>query len=384
MIDKQINSLILSIYDATADASLWPVVLDRCAEFTGARSCAIFEYDSKPKKQPFHISHMCGSFPEKRMYKYVNGQIRQEKLDRLAAKRVTSSLDNIEALSDEIVYSDYSEFLNRSNVQALKSIGLRHRVIAFLSKDNLDTAQFTLQYQDGRGPATQQELARLNTILPHLAKAIDLGRPSLMLNSREGSFFTALDLLNIGVCILSSQGTVVHSNVEFQRQLEELAGFSVTIDGVLRFSRQESQSTFNKLMSNVRQHGKFGARPRKEVLTVNEDDHLCVEMTTLTKSRELGSQPHKGFLLFSIDTTKPLDFDPAALGLAFNLTDTEKQLVTLIASGMTNAQISELRERSITTINTQVKSIFAKCGVHSRVQFIRVLFSYGATVFTRY
>ncbi|MCV0429930.1 MAG: hypothetical protein K5905_31230, partial [Roseibium sp.] len=172
------NELIHAIYDAAIDPKLWPNVLDRLVIASGAYSCAIFESDENVGTMPFQIAHVSNTFPIHEFKNYALQYQGLETVERSLAKSVLSASDEIEAISDEQVYDDYEEFLKQPNVKSMMEFGLRHRVIAFLNKDNLDLSQFTLQYADGRGPATAEELKNLNVLLPHLAKSLDLSRPA--------------------------------------------------------------------------------------------------------------------------------------------------------------------------------------------------------------
>lgn len=375
--DPQLDDIILGIYDASVDPGLWPEVLDRCADISGARSCAIFDTSQATADAPLAISHMCGNFPFEKMLRYAVDNFPQEQRDKRVAKSILSAADRVEALSDEPVYEDYEEFLARENVRSLMEIGLRHRVIAFLNKDNLNFGQFTLQYADGRGPATGDELARLNKLLPHLAKAIDLGRPAGQLAEEKQRLMAAMDRLSIGICILDAKGRLVHENGEFGRQREETGVFRLEPDGLLKFHRPADQMRYRELQVDVRNHGRFGARPRKEAIGKDDGGFLCVELLNINRFDELGSRVFGGFVLYSTDTSQAVNLDPAPVRQAFGLTEAEAGLVELIAKGLTNKQIAEEKGRAVPTINGQVKAILAKTNCGTRTQFVRLLMAFG-------
>jgi len=371
-----LNPLILSIYDAAVDPTLWPGVLDSCAAVSGAVGCAIFEFHQDASGLPFRISHGGATFPVETIRRYNLANIVQELKDREGAKRLVSKADPIEAISDEIVYNDYEEFLSRGNVRSLMDVGLRHRVIAFLNKDNLDVRQFTLQYPDGRGPATKAELARLNVLLPHLAKAMELGAPAMELMAGHQRFLSAVELLDLGVCVLDTQNRIVLENSEFERQRQDLKVFRKTPDGRLCFGSAADQERFEWLGGHVLNHGKFGGRPRREVITNRDGTTLCLEIVKVGQIAELSSQAFDGVVVFSRDTSNPVMIDANAVKRAFQLTDAETALVEQIADGLTNVQIAKQNGRAVPTINGQVKSILAKTRCANRTQFVRLLTSF--------
>lgn len=113
-------------------------------------------------------------------------------------------------------------------------------------------------------------------------------------------------------------------------------------------------------MSNALNHGRFGARPRKEAVVSSVDPVLCIEIAPLTRSEEISSRSFDGFILCSTDTSLPVRCDPTPMQSTFGLTPAEMAIVNSIGQGLTNPEIAERRERSVATVNTQVKSILSK------------------------
>lgn len=374
-----VHSVILSLYDAAIDPALWPATLDRCVELCGAASCAIFDFNDAPNAASFQITHAGSGAQKSLMEYYTRSNIRQEVLDRRGAQALASDIDDVEALSDEIIYSDYAEFIARPNVQSLMELGLRHRVIAFLNKDNFARSQFTLQYADGRGPASQQELRTLNLLLPHMAKAVSLQRHIQTLEQRSQSALSAIDHLALGLCILDSRGRVVLENIEFRRQRTDLGMFCQDATGYLQFKNPRDQKAYASLLADAQNHGKFGARPRKEVISSQSATYLNVEMLKIEHLEVFEGKAFQGAVIFSRDTTLPIDANIEALSNVFGLTKAEAALAEKLANGLTNAQIADANERALGTINGQVKSILAKTRCSNRTQFVSLLANFTSS-----
>ncbi|MCV6602381.1 MAG: helix-turn-helix transcriptional regulator, partial [Cohaesibacter sp.] len=221
------------------------------------------------------------------------------------------------------------------------------------------------------------ELAHLNMLLPHIAKAIDLGRPARQLSFEHQSLLAAMDRLTIGVCILDSNGCEVLANDEFKRQQSVYKTLLSAPNGVLHFTRSEDQAIFESLKQDASKHGQFGARPRKEAIAIDTESYLCIEVLPLARSEEMGSKPLNGFAVFSTDTGLPFSCNIPAIQAAYGLTDAEFALVDAIAEGLTNTQIAERRGRSVATINSQVKSILFKTQCSTRTQFVRLMMTFN-------
>jgi len=217
----------------------------------------------------------------------------------------------------------------------------------------------------------------MGEILPHMAKAMDLGRVASQLRAEHHGLLAAMDRLIIGVCVLDTNGNVVVQNEEFRRQIDTFPVLRVAPEGALRFMRAEDQKRFAALKQDALNHGRFGARPRKEAIAADTDTFLCVEVAPLDRCEEIGARMFGGFIVYSTDTSLPVHCNTRPIQAAFGLTDTELALVESIGEGLTNAQIAERRGRAVATIDTQVKSILAKTQCATRTQFVRLMMGFG-------
>ena len=270
-----------------------------------------------------------------------------------------------------------SDLKKLPNVQVLQKLGILHRAAGLLNKDNTTVSRFSVQLADTRGRLSTSERVHMAAILPHIAKALDLGRPAQQLAAEHRSMLAAMDRLTIGVCILDTKGRVVQTNEEFKRQQETYPVFHTTHAGSLGLKKSEDQRSFETLKDHVFNHGRFGARPRKEAIATDDLNFLCIELAPLDKSQEIGAKRFGGFILYSTDTSLPVHCNTLPLQRAYNLTEAELALVDMVAEGLTNAQIAERRNRSVATINAQVKSILSKTQCSTRTQFVRLMMTFG-------
>jgi DNA-binding CsgD family transcriptional regulator len=221
----------------------------------------------------------------------------------------------------------------------------------------------------------------MGLVLPHIAKALDLGRPALYLASVHRSLIAAMDRLRIGVCILDRRGNVVVANEEFQRQRERYGAFRIDPGGRLHLHDKADGARFKELFSDALEHGRYGARPRKEAIATAHDDGigaLCIEIAPLDQVEEIGSRRLCGAIVYSLDTSLPTFCDPSLLQSVFALTNAEAELIELVGDGLTNAEIADRRSRSVETVNTQVKSVLSKTQCANRTQFVRLFMNFGA------
>lgn len=380
MNNEEYRDLVLGIYQAVSDPDEWQPVLDRVTELVDATGCLVFEWHLRDSQRRLEIPLMSSTYDPAQVVDYFERNQKWEAQDHDIFDRQLMSLDHIELLSEEILYDDKNDYLSRPHVKELLSLGIRYRTGALLDKDNPFRARFSLAFGEDRGPLKPGELAILQNILPHLAKALELSRPVGIPGEEHRALLAVMDRLNIGVCLIDAWGRIAQTNTEFERQADSFDFFFKDPKGRLKLRKAADQRMLNTLLQDALHHGRFGARPRKEAIFVDTDgvsSTLCVEIVPIEKLSELGSRAFSGALLLSRDTRQPVHIDIDLLKRAFDLTHTESAVVEQVCQGLTNAEIAEQRERSVETINAQMKSVLGKTKAANRTQLVRLLCNYS-------
>ena len=341
------RELVLDIYQSVPEPSHWPVVLDRiCNQFL-ARGCIIFEWQLFGRDRQLVTPWFTSGYEPDILQDYLRRNRIWEEKDQDIYERQLLSIDGIEVISEEVLYADETDYLTRPHVKELRDYGIRHRTGSLLDKDNPFRSRFSLQLSEGRGMLTPKQRSDLADLLPHVAKAMDVGRPIASPGFEKRALLSILDQLEVGICLLDPSGRVALTNTEFDRQRENYGAFQTTRNGSLRLHPRADQGRFSQLTYDALNHGQCGARPRKEAIAIPDEDGagvLCVEIVPFHRSEEIGSQPFDGAILFSRDTTRPVAIDVDLVRQVFsNLTGAELAVIDLICQGLTNSEIAERR-----------------------------------------
>ena len=388
MDNAEYRDLVLGIYQAVSDPDEWRQVFDRVTELVSARGCMLLEWNVGPNGRTLEIPLMSSTYDPALVQKYFDKYRKWEAEDHDTFDTRLMGYDGIDMLSEEILYDDRDEYNSRPHVKELTALGIRHRTGALLDKDNPFRSRFSLSMGKERGPFTGEEVKLLRDLLPHMAKALDLSRPAGTPGADHSALLAIMDRLNVGICLLDPQGRVAAKNTEFDRQTDEYGGFSRDGHGRLRMSDTDDQALFAEMLDDALNHGRFGARPRKEAILVETEETgsaLCVEIVPVERSKEIGSQAFGGAWVISRDTGREIDIDIDLAKRVFELTNTESAVVGLVCDGLTNAEIADQRERSVETVNAQMKSILGKTRAGNRTQLVRLLcnFSLPGSYFRR-
>ena len=377
-----VNDLVLKIYDTALNPATWPEILQQVAWFCNARGAFIFELEGQGETRRLNAVRASAIFDPDIVRLYLANHAEDELSDQEFFASRSQMTDAIELVPDTELDQQLRDsskdigVFERPHMQAQMSYGFKHRAGALLNKDDLYRDRFALQFSLDHGVVRPEDCAAAAQLMPHLAKAISLARPTNALQRQYESVARAVDRLNIGVAILDHDRRVVFRNDEFNRQMTDYRTFRVGNDGRLAFSQDKFDRSVEDLLGDAKNHGQFGARPRKEAVASALDGEeafaLCVEIAPLPTAMEFGETALDGHIVYSLDTSQSYSVRTDTLRGLFGLTKSEAEVVALLAEGLTNQQISDVRTKSVHTINTQVKSVLSKTNTANRTQLIRL------------
>lgn len=376
------DALILRIYDTVIDETAWPDLLKDIAEFCNARGAFVFELEGGPAHRRLRAERFSSNYDIDIIQQYLEAHNEAEQAEQEIFAAHSQMSDKIELIPDDVIVAGMGKNATHEDMFALPHMqmqmkfGLKHRAGALLNKDDFYRDRFALQYPIDKGPLTGEELGRASIIMPHLAKAINLARPTRQKQVYSNSITNAIESLSVGICILDANERVAYKNAEFARQIEAYRAMRISRDGKLIFEEDRFDQPVHDLLGHHSNHGKFGARPRKEaVASALPNDPtfaLCIEVAPLSQAVEFGEKQLEGHIVYSLDTSLSHTVRTDMMRQLFNLTKSEASIVELLAEGLTNQQISEQRNKSIHTVNSQVKSVLSKTNAANRTQLIRL------------
>ncbi len=382
MKSDEFRDLVLDIYQTVADPGDWQKVFDQIAQRVDARGCILFEWRNYGNERKLEAPLITSNYARELVQTYIDKYANWESEDQDLFEQQSLTLDGIELANESGLFKDEEEYLAQPHVQEMLGYGIRHRYGCLLDKDNPYRARFAIQTGKTRGPLVGTDREVLASLLPHVAKAMDLCGPLGNSGIEHQALLSIIEGMPIGVCVLDSSGRVELTNTEFQRQQETHKAFWTDQHNHLKLHENADRQQYTRLLKDALNHGEYGARPRKEAVLINTADSaaaLCLEIVPLRRSAALGTSLFNGALLFSRDTTRPIKIDVDLAQLAFGLTPIESEVTRLVCEGLTNIEIADRRSRSVETINAQVKTIFGKSSVANRTQLVRLLCNFSIT-----
>jgi DNA-binding CsgD family transcriptional regulator len=377
----QVLEIVSRIYDTTLNKSLWPSVLHDIARATGASGAMIFELTQADGIEKISCPYQSANYDPAAVQDYLRKHNAQEIKDQAEFARISGEGAEISLVNDDEFTVSQDVLQAQSNVQDMMKFGLCHRSGTLLNKDSWRIDRFSLQYRKDRGASTDAEKRLANAILPHVAKALRIGRPlneNLVLGSAFGRHVNNLDF---GMCLLSPKGFPIATNLEFDRIVADAPVFQYLSTGQLALGVQHDEDRYRALISNDAIHGQAGAYPRRQSLFFPQDENetgIFVEICPVSENDEFGRLPPHTRLITAMDSGTFKSIGADVVSRFFPLSKSEEAVLQLIGAGRTNKEIAALRNRSLETVNSQVKSLLFKTHTRNRTELVQLSLSLAA------
>jgi DNA-binding CsgD family transcriptional regulator len=222
----------------------------------------------------------------------------------------------------------------------------------------------------------QAALDGLRPLLPHLAKAVEVGRAFAMLRARYQAALAALDRMGVGLAIALPSGELIVHNAEAARIFSRGDGLCRGRDGHLRCRRRDQleriELAIREAAGTLR-----GIADRPEALEVVDRPSglhaFLVEVTPLADSGGEIERCLAGALVTIIDPDNVQAISVRRFAALSRLTPAEAEVCELIVQGASGAEIAERRGTTPETAKTQIRAIMAKTGGRGRGDLIRLV-----------
>ncbi|MCA0423455.1 MAG: helix-turn-helix transcriptional regulator [Proteobacteria bacterium] len=379
--------LIARIYDTALNPGGWPELMLRLAHKLGAVGGFVFEVRLGQQSSQVTSRIFSSNYSTDVVLWYLQKFNAQELIDQARFAELSKAGDSIDLISDIYLHDNVAALLAQPNTAFMVTQGLKHRAGALLNKDLVNVDRFALQFSVDHGPIRPTEIAKAQLFLPHIAKVLGLSRPLEEQLLTKKVFETIVRDIGQGIAILAPRGSILFANTEFERCLQDYRILRRTPQNHLQVvetnERRAECRKFNELLGDFTAHGHFGSRARREALVFELEQPgtaLFVEICPIEQSPGMGHLGAGCRLVTVIDTSRQIKCDTNRIRSFYRLSQTETEIIDLVARGHTNIEISEIRNRSQDTIKSQMKSLMRKTNSQNRTDLVHMIQQLSAAV----
>jgi DNA-binding CsgD family transcriptional regulator len=361
----------LAIYDTVTDPSRWKPTLDMLATTIGAVGAGL--YMRRLDDRPYDFSAMSAAYDDvpldDYMQRYAAFEAPQwEFLSRQPPLKLV--LDDEAGVPRAVLDARPDYVVNR------ELIGIRRRVAFRLNEIPAwyDAAIFGFGLEIEDIPV--RALDDLRLLLPHLAKAIEIGRAFATLRARYQAALAAIDRVHVGMGVALPSGEIIVHNSEMARILDCCDGMGLGRDHhlICRSPEQRRQiaSAIHLAALTLRAEAD---RPSTLILIDRPSGRhpYLVEVTPLADKGGEVERNLAGALVVVIDPDNVPVPNVKRVAALFGLTPAETEICELLIQGATGPEIIERRGTSQQTVKAQIRAIKTKTRTHGRGDLIRTV-----------
>ncbi|MEZ5831484.1 MAG: LuxR C-terminal-related transcriptional regulator [Dongiaceae bacterium] len=230
-------------------------------------------------------------------------------------------------------------------------------------------------------PEDSAQLQILSSLSPHLRRA---GRLHLKLNdvkTRVSQLSDALDVMKQPAILADSEGRIVIANEAAARLFDPARILGIDSSGKLvTCSPKATRQLRDAIGAAARPAELSDARQTFDIVVIGEDQTPRISLNVLPLQRRGPAMPYDlvgGSIMILAREFAPAMVSVETLRSAFGLSPAEARLVSLLASGTTLKQASQIIGVSYSTVMSQIKACFQKTGTHRQAELVALAVHLG-------
>jgi DNA-binding CsgD family transcriptional regulator/PAS domain-containing protein len=249
--------------------------------------------------------------------------------------------------------------------------GLIEAVSIGLARDSSMVATISGGRHGSRGPITDDELADLRVLAPHLRRAVTIADLFDNLHSRNEMLSSTFESSRAGIILVDERLTILHTNGRAQQMLE-LGDPIVKVSGRLTLREEMSHNALSAAVgaSQVKTGGRSSGIP-----TRRNDGSLLLVHTFPLKGRAIRNNiaMRATTAVIVASSAGPIDLDSEALALLYDLTPAETRIVGYLVDGLNMSEIAVRLGVAPSTVKTHVLRIYEKTGTHRQAELAALM-----------
>jgi len=221
----------------------------------------------------------------------------------------------------------------------------------------------------------KRERHLLELLTPHLRQAIGIYAKLNRMTSERDLYAGAVNQLSVASIILDEQGRLLTTNAVGRALLDQGEGLGLR-DGRLHIEGRDINKELQQALTTIIKAQLRGetsvVRALRVPRTAGRSD-LGLVIRPVPSSQWSEGQSSPSAAVFISDPDLQESTSRQILSELFELTPAEANLATLLARGLSLAQVSSVQNISQHTARAQLKSIFAKTGVSRQAELVRLV-----------
>jgi DNA-binding CsgD family transcriptional regulator len=362
-----LSNTIADIYDAAIDPSLWQQALASICAFVGGSSAALLWHDSATvSSQALHIFNDDPHYTRLYFEKYLpmNPMF----------PAATFMEEGLVHTSGEILPQEELE-KTRFYKEWIEPQGIVDAVAVNLEKGVMRSSMINIRMDATYGPADDKCRRRLGLLVPHLQRAVSIGRLFDQSKAVQSALTKTLDHVEASVFLVERSGRIVFLNAPAKTMLHEATLLRETNQSLGAVIPESDRMLRDIFAAAENGDASVGIRGIAVPLSISPQDRWFAHVLPLTSgNRQRTAGLHSAIAAVFVRKT-PLE-NPAPLeNLAklYKLTASEVRVVVAIMKVGSIKAMAEMLGLSQATVKTHLQNVFQKTGLNRQSDLIRLI-----------
>ena len=368
--DETLLDLIGGIYDCTLNPDAWNAVLPRIGAFVGGSAGGLFTHDSS--RRSLNIVYEFATDPEYRQL-YVDKYLT---LDPLSGTYFV--LDVGEVFSMSTVMS-HPEFLQtRFYKELIRPRGWIDNICVYLDRAPAGHAAFALFRNEREGIADEPARERMRLLVPHLRRAVLIGKLIEFKTAQAATFADTLDRLSAGTLFVDSSGRITHANAAGRAMIADGDVLRASLGRLLANDPDANRALRDIFLAAATGDAALGDKGVAVPLAARDGERYVVHVLPLTSGarRGAGVSYAAAAALFVQKAALATRSPPEVIAKTFGLTPMELRVLLAIVEIGGAPQVAETLGIGEGTVKTHLKRLYQKTGARRQADLVKLFAGY--------
>ena len=367
---EQVSQLIGDIYDASLDPGLWPGVVEGIAHYVPGAFVNLFSQDATRKTaQAFYTYGIDQKYLDLYFQKYIH-------LNPMFPATLFFETGRILTEADIMPMSEFRE--TRFFKEWIRPQGLGDSMAAILEKTATSVAGIAVGLAERQGSINDEALRRMGLIVPHVRRAVTIGKVIDLHKVEAAALADTLDGLAAAMILVDANGRIVHANVSGHTLLAEGTILRGTGGRLAATDPRIDQSLHDVFAAAGRGDLEMGIKGIAVPLSEHDGERWLAHILPLTSGarRKAGTEYSAVAAVFVRKTALDLPHPLEALANAYKLTPTEMRVLMAVVQIGGVPEIAPVLGIAETTVKTHLARLFAKTGTGRQADLVKLVAGY--------
>jgi DNA-binding CsgD family transcriptional regulator len=374
MMDKVelFSALVGDIYDASLDSSLWPTVLQKACAYIGGSAATLTSEETWRRTAQVYFTW--GVDPHyRRLY--------EEKYHKLNPMFPTAVFFPVEeahsVVPDCITREEYCRC--RFGKEWLLPQTMIDGLFVNLEKSQTACSTLIIARKLGDGFADDEMRRRFALIVPHIRRAVLIGKVIDLKTVEAAALADSFDALTSAMFLVDETGRIVHANVSGHNMISEATALRAPSGRLGAVDAEADQALLDSFSAAARGDAAIGKKGIAVPLKARDDERYLAHVLPLTSGsrRKAGASYAAAATVFVRRAELDLPSPPEAVAKAFGLTPAELRVLFAIIEVGSVPEVSQVLGISEATVKTHLRHLFEKTNTHRQAELVKLVAGYA-------